>query len=703
MTYLENEIYIDSTIPMTYLENETYIDLNIPMTYLEHKKNLDPNIPTNTVTETYIDSTNSITNLETEIYIDSTISMTYLETEKNLDSTFPTNLETETNLDSTNLLTNLDSTFPTYLETETNLDSTFPTNLETETNLDSIIPTNLETETNLDSTIPTNLETETNLDSTIPTNLETETNLDSIIPTNLEIEKNLDSTIPTYLETETNLDSTFPTYLETETNLDSTIPTYLEKETNLDSTFPTNLETETNLDSIIPTNLETETNLDSNIYTNLETETNLDSTIPTNLEAETNLDSTNSITNLETEIYIDSTHIPTIINSDDNINIEEKECLEDQCILINSNHINIYLNWDYVPIYFYDLDLSLEGLDENNNLIEKVYFDNLNGFNGAINLNTDNKYGYQINNLTEIISINLTKIQDNIKSLIILINSFYKEDILNSRNAYISIYEMPSNKQKLINQFWLNNTKSGVMFFYGIIEKNGTNKWIFRKMYESFENTNLNYSYIFLEQYNIQKLYCNGENVLSNGTIIDLYSKYNNTNLNYIYVDLGWENYPKMILDLDIIMILFDERNNYIETVYYAHNYSNYADIYFYGDNRIGNNISNDETISIRFQSLFKNSNSKIFSIAVVINSFKGYKLNELKSAYIKLDSNPRFFDLYRCFYIVKRIDKNGLLFGFFKKKENSYLQFKTMIIPLEINNINNINFINNISKLINS
>ena len=102
-----------------------------------------------------------------------------------------------------------------------------------------------------------------------------------------------------------------------------------------------------------------------------------------------------------------------------------------------------------------------------------------------------------------------------------------------------------------------------------------------------------------------------------------------------------------MILDLDIIMILFDKNNNYIETVYYAHNYSNYADIYFHEDNRIGNN--NYETISIRFPSLFKNSNSAIFSIAVVINSFKGYKLNELKSAYIKLDSYPRFFGLYKC------------------------------------------------------
>jgi hypothetical protein len=290
--------------------------------------------------------------------------------------------------------------------------------------------------------------------------------------------------------------------------------------------------------------------------------------------------------------------------------------------------------------------------------------------------------------------------QNNIKSLIILIKCVNRKDIINARNTYISIYEMSSYNisTKLIDQYWLENTKSGVWFFYGIVEKNEENKWIFRKMYESFEDTYLNYYQIFIKQNNIQKLYCNGENVLSNGTIIDLYSEYNNTNLTNIYVDLGWENYPKMILDLDIIMILFDKNNNYIETVYYVHNYSNYADIYFYGDNRIGNNNSSDETISIGFRSLFY-SNSEVFSIAVVINSFKGYKLNELKSVYIKLDSYPRLFDLYKCFYIGKRIDKNGLLFGFFKKKENSYLQFRTMVIPLDIINLNNSNFINNIKK----
>jgi stress response protein SCP2 len=315
----------------------------------------------------------------------------------------------------------------------------------------------------------TYLETETYIDSTNSiTNLETDTILVSTIPTTyLEIETNLESTIPTtYLEIETYLDSTNSiTNFETDTNLDSNIPTtYLETKTYIDST---------NLNSNIPTSyLEIEKNLDSTIPTTyLENEANLDSTIPTTyLETETYLDSTNSITNLETETYIESTQIPTTIKSNDNSNIEEKECLEHQCILINSNLINIYLKWDYGPSNIYDLDLWLEGLDKNNNLIEKVYFLNLSGFNGAVNLNKDNLRGYQFNNVTETISIKLNKIQNNIKSLIILINSYGKKDIINARNAYISIYEMKKilsfeYQYKLINKFWLNNAKSGIFFF----------------------------------------------------------------------------------------------------------------------------------------------------------------------------------------------------------------------------------------------
>ena len=252
-------------------------------------------------------------------------------------------------------------------------------------------------------------------------------------------------------------------------------------------------------------------------------------------ETETDLDSTIPITNLDTEKYLDSTQITTTKYSTDNVSVKEKKCLEDQCILINSNLINIYFKWDYnyVPLEIFYLDLWLEGLDEKNNLIERVYFGGLFDFNGSVKLSLNITPGYPYINTTEIISINLNKIQYNIKSLAIIINSTNSKDILNARNAYISIYEMSSTKillteillkKKLINQYWLNNTKSGILFFYGIIERKEDNKWIFRKMYESFENRDLAYYQIFLEQYKNQKYYCYGENGLSNGTIIDLYS-----------------------------------------------------------------------------------------------------------------------------------------------------------------------------------
>jgi len=229
------------------------------------------------------------------------------------------------------------------------------------------------------------------------------------------------------------------TNIVTEAYLDSTNSiTFLETEKYIDSSIPSNLETEKYIDSSIPSNLETETYIDSSIPSNLETEIYIDSSIPSNLETET---------------YIYSTQVPITINFNDNTNIEEKEFLEDQCILIDSNLIKIYHKWDYDPGNTYDLDLWLEEIDENNSLIEKVYYDNKDGFNEAVNLNEDNTQGYQYNNITEIISINLTKIQYNIKSLIVLIDSYHNNDILNASNAFISLYEISSNSQKLINNF----------------------------------------------------------------------------------------------------------------------------------------------------------------------------------------------------------------------------------------------------------
>ena len=131
------------------------------------------------------------------------------------------------------------------------------------------------------------------------------------------------------------------------------------------------------------------------------------------------------------------------------------------------------------------------------------------------------------------------------------------------------------------------------------------------------------------------------------------------------------ESYPKKIYDLDISIICFDRFNNY-DTIINFNNQislSNLLDILLFGDNRIGNGKEDDEKIYINLNSLNHNN---IYSLAVIINNFKGFKLNELKSSYVRIytDNQP-----IGCYPFGNTIEENGLLFGFFKGSNdiNSY------------------------------
>ena len=391
-------------------------------------------------------------------------------------------------------------------------------------------------------------------------------------------------------------------------------------------------------------------------------------------------------TNLNTEISDTPTEPSEItIVTSTQTNIIENNCIEGQCLLINSSLINIMLRWD--PDNINDLDISLEGIDKNNNIIDSVYYGKFTGFNGSANL-TYNKEDEQ--EMNEIVSVNLDSIPNNISSIAIIVENIISKDLLSIYGAYIKIYEKLS--QKEIHSYSLNKTKSGIFFLYGILERNNNGSWVFREMYESVENQNISFIYnkVLLKEYNISKKYCNGENVLNNENNIDIF--YNSTSS--IYIGLGWENYVKMIYDLDIILLLFNENNDYIKTVYF--NSTDTSGIILSEDNRRGNDIEDDEYMRIYF-TLFNNY-PNIYSIAVLINNFKGSKLNGLKSAYIRLV----LYDIsYQCYSLEQDIDGNGLLFGFFKKKNDNYYLFNTNVIPLQINNIKDDSFINQIRQIL--
>ena len=200
--------------------------------------------------------------------------------------------------------------------------------------------------------------------------------------------------------------------------------------------------------------------------TNLQT-SSIYSTISSTLLYSTNLQTSSLYSTLPFESLQTTNY-----QSEENNNIPENDCLEGQCLSIKSSLINISLKLDYSYSNIYDLDLHLEVLEENNNIIEKVYFANLDGLNGSAFLNRDNfnGCGNGFDDEEEILSINLDMIPSNIKSLAILINSFNGNSINNATSAYIEIYDALT--EISINYYPLYNIKSGILFFYGIIEKN---------------------------------------------------------------------------------------------------------------------------------------------------------------------------------------------------------------------------------------
>ena len=168
-------------------------------------------------------------------------------------------------------------------------------------------------------------------------------------------------------------------------------------------------------------------------------------------------------------------------------------CIKGQCAIINSNIIYIGLREVNNSYNNNDLYLSLDGLDKNNNLIDKFHFGKLERLNSSVNLRGENSKYYGS------FKINLDKIPYNISSLAILINSNYKNSLKDIIGGYVSIYE--EDTQNEINQYSLNDIKDGVIFLYGIIERtNHENKWIFRRIYKSFDERNISYNKILLNE-----------------------------------------------------------------------------------------------------------------------------------------------------------------------------------------------------------
>ncbi|MEY4926980.1 MAG: hypothetical protein RI894_1416 [Bacteroidota bacterium] len=116
-------------------------------------------------------------------------------------------------------------------------------------------------------------------------------------------------------------------------------------------------------------------------------------------------------------------------------------------------HICVGLNWGMItkkslfgastakePV---DLDASVALFDANNQFLEKIYFGNLSSSDNAIKHSGDDTIGDDENDEfdNEVITIDLTRIKPNVDKIVVILNSYKKQDFATIPYAHLRIYE----------------------------------------------------------------------------------------------------------------------------------------------------------------------------------------------------------------------------------------------------------------------
>ena len=129
----------------------------------------------------------------------------------------------------------------------------------------------------------------------------------------------------------------------------------------------------------------------------------------------------------------------------------------------------------------------------------------------------------------------------------------------------------------------------------------------------------------------------------------------------FTYIGLGWHIQQGFNYDLDASILTFDRMNNLMEIIFHKNMNSYNQSIIHYGDNRSGVGEGDDEILSVDFGHVDPN----VFTMVVVINSFKGNPLSGVMDAFIRLYDTTRPLGVT----LLKNAPECvGLCFGIFRK-----------------------------------
>ena len=303
-------------------------------------------------------------------------------------------------------------------------------------------------------------------------------------------------------------------------------------------------------------------------------------------------------------------------------------------IPVSEPEVHVGLGWDFTGKETFDLDASITGFDAQYKVVESIFFSNKKGLNNSVIHFGDNLTGEGEGD-DEVIKVILNRIPPRVRFLAVTINSYTKNSLIKAKSAYIRLYTSSYN----IGKYILKRTKDCIGLLLGVFERIPiSNMWYFRVMADPISGNKVTLSYedikTLLGSYSMANADSPSRmNHPLPGEPLFEFNKWIPLQNRFTYVGLGWHIQRGQNYDLDASIITFDRMNNLMEIVYHENMQSYNRSIIHYGDNRTGIGEGDDEVLSIDFAKVDPNT----FTIAVIINSFKGNSMNFVLNAFIRL------------------------------------------------------------------
>ena len=337
-------------------------------------------------------------------------------------------------------------------------------------------------------------------------------------------------------------------------------------------------------------------------------------------------------------------------------------------IIVSQPEVYIGLGWDFSWGEEFDLDASVTGFNIKNQVIESIYYLNLEGLSRSVKHFEDNLTGEGSGD-DEVIRIFLDKVPEDVHYLTVTINSYKKNSLIKAKSAFIRLYT----KKEKIGKYLLKRTKDCIGLLLGVFERDTKlNIWYFRVMADPIEGNVVTESIKSIQKllcdYSINKEYIDEKKVKHPFPDEELFKveDWIPIDANFVYVGLGWNLQKGFNFDLDASILTFDANNNLQEIIYHQNLKSKNNSIIHQGDNKTGEGEGDDEILSIDFGKLDKTTTT----IAVLINSFKGNSIINVKDAFIRLYDKDKPIGIN---ILEECPDCIGLFIGLFRKNEKTW------------------------------